>query len=241
MRVGRRAATVALIVLIAGACTSEHGALPPPTAPPTAPPTPTPSPTIDGVAPRALLQVADLPAGFTEQEIDAAQRWAETLNVTSELNPLRPDCTDPLAAITATLGATPPDAAGVAFSDGDGRGILQFTGVGDPAAARVLVEQIAALNASCDAYTLQVPDSGSLAVSVAVLDLPGLATDEDVVTTLWRSTLLSEHLRLRNTYAAVAAGGVVSLLGLTGDPPLSDAELTDVVDAAVERAEEAAR
>lgn len=235
----RLAVLAAATVTLAAGCTSEHGALPPPTA------SPEPTETSEGVAASALLADGDLPSGFGETQINAADRWADVLDETSQLNPVRPNCAEPLAAISATLAVTPDDAAGVAFSDGEGREVLQFTGAftgtGEAGAARQLVERIADLNARCDGYTLQVPESGSIAVTVAPLDLAGLPTGDDVVTTVWERTVISETLRRTEVRAAVAAEGVVSLLGFTGDPRLSDDEIADALTAAAEKAGEAGR
>ncbi|MGH8775812.1 MAG: hypothetical protein ACRDWI_11760 [Jiangellaceae bacterium] len=233
MRARRLAAVAAASIALAAGCTSDHGALPPPTA------SPSPIETSEGVAAQALLNADDLPGDFTEQDIDAADRWADVLDETSQLNPVRPDCTEPLATISATLDDVPPDAAGVGFTDDDGREILQFAGVGEAGAARQLVEQIADLNARCDGYTLQVPESGSLALTVAPLDLPGVPESDDVVTTVWERTLISETLRRIEIRVAIAAGEVITLIGFTGDPQLTEGEVADVVTTAAELAEDA--
>lgn len=238
MHMRRQVAALAAGVLLAGGCASEHGALPPPTAAPS--PSPTEPPAGDGVAAGVLLTPAELPAGFDATDADPAERWAEALDVTSALTPLRPGCADDLAQITGTLSAVPPDAAGVVFRDEDGREILQFAGVTTPEAGATLVDQIAELNSRCDAHTLQVAERGSLALSVEQLDLSDLAAAGNVSATGWQTTILSDHLRWTQRYIAVSVDGVVGFLAftggdITGDLPLPEDQLAAIVETAIDR------
>jgi hypothetical protein len=237
----RQVAALAAGVLLAGGCTSEHGALPPPTAMPTSTPT---EPAVDGVAAQVLLTTSELPTGFAATDIDPTERWAEAMDVTSALMPLRPGCADDLDQITATLSAVPPDAAGVVFRDEDGREIVQFAGVATAEAGTALIEQIADLNSRCDAHTLQVPERGSLALSVEQIDMTDLAESAadsgDVSATGWQTTILSDHLRWTQRYVAISVDGVVSFLAftggdITGELPLPEDQLAAVVEAAVDR------
>ncbi len=221
--------------MLAASCTSEHGVLPEPT---TSPSTTAPG---AGVAARALLQAEDLPPGFETKDIDAAARWGDVLDEVSQLTPVRPDYEEPLSSIVATLTAVPPDAAGAGFGDDNGREILNFTGVTDAEVGRGLVAEIGALNARCDGYVLQVPDRGSRVLTVTPIALAGVPTGDDVALTAWEVTILSDVLRRTEARAVVAAGDIVSLIGVTGEPALSPAEQADLVEAAVVRAEEAGR
>jgi hypothetical protein len=192
---------------------------------------------VDGVADRALVDTSDLPEGFEAAEIDPADRWAQVVTTASDLQSLRPDCGEELDAITTTLGAVPPDAAGRAFRHDDGREIVQFTGVTTPEAGAALIQRIAELNSRCDTYKLQMPERASLAMTVSPLDLGDAATG-------WETTMLSDHLRWKQQYLATSIDGVVTFFtvgggDITGEPPLSEAELTDLVAAAIERSEAA--
>lgn len=219
-------------VALAG-CTSDHGALPPPTNKLSQL-----APEDDGVADRALLSPADLPNGFGRvPDPDLAGRWAAVVDEVATLTPLRPGCADELDAIHSLIEAPPDDSAGAEFTDGE-RSIVQFTGRATNAAANDLVRRIADLNAHCDAYTLQVADRGSLDMTVRPR---AVATSSSTAITAWDRKLMSAHLRQTETRVAIATSGVVSLFGITGEPSVSEAELANVIDAAVRQAREAAR
>lgn len=236
----RHVAALAAVALVAGGCTSDHGALPPPTTTPFPSPTPTGPPAGDGVAASVLLTAAGLPNGFDATDVDPAERWAEAMDITSALTPLRPGCADDLAEITATLSSVPPDAAGVVFQDEDGREVVQFAGVTTTEAGAALVDQIAELNSRCDAHTLQVAERGSLALTVEPLDLADLGAAGDVSATGWQTTILSDHLRWTQRYIAISVHGVVSFLAftggdITGELPMPEGQIAAVVEAAVEQ------
>jgi hypothetical protein len=233
-------------LLIATGCTSEQGALPPPatTAEPTAPATGAPPAT--GIADDALLTAADVGAAVNAEQIDAAERWADALDVTAHLVSLRPDCQQDLARITATLADTPSDAAGAGFIRDDGQEVLHFTGVAGPEAGAALVASITDLVARCDAYKLQVPERGSLVMSVRPVDVAPPTAAPGISTTGWQTTVFSDHLRWTQQYAALSVDGIVGFLAvsggdITGEPPMSMDELADLVAAAIERSEEAGR
>lgn len=220
------------VVALAG-CTSEHGALPPPTNS-----LKQLAPGDEGIADRALLRPADLPEGFgREPDADVAGEWAAVVDEVGALTPMRPDCADELNAIQSLLADPPDDSAGAEFTD-DERTIVQFTGRATSAAANDFVRRIADLNAHCDTYTLQVAERGSLNVTVRLRDVGVDAAPATI--TGWDRKLLSAHLRQTETRMAVAAGDIVSLIGITAEPALTDDELAELVDATVRRAQGAA-
>lgn len=237
--IGAAAAGTVVAAVLAG-CTSDNGALPPPTASPTSEPATT-EPTTAGRAETALLGPDDVPDGFAEAEdVDTAGRWDELLNESEQSVSVRPDCSAPLEAVSGRLASAPPDSAGVVFDDDDGGEILQFTAVLDEALGTTIVTELADLHARCDGYTLPVPESGSLSISISPLDLDVAAAGESTVT-VWERTLISSTLRQREIRAAYSAGDISGFIRIAGEPDLSDAAVTDLISAAVHDAEEVGR
>lgn len=212
-------------VLVVAGCTSEHGALPPPSA------SRSPMSTADGVAAAALLTTADLPAGYVEVESDVTDRWTELLDLSERAISLRPDCAAPFEAVSQRLGGIPTESDGVAFAEDDDddvdEEIVQFVAALDDGVAEVIVGELADVNGRCDAYTLPSPEGGSLALSIQPLALDGLPEGDDVDVTVWERTLISSTLRRTETLAAYRAGDVAGLISVLGDGIGEDDALDD--------------